>query len=318
MTLGNMPLNLKGTELSIKRTEVETTGLKNSSTMYNEHAKIVFMFDVSGSMGEKIAKTFTDQYLWTPELLAAIRQELFTEFIDPDDPMPVVAPTDEELKERVVREDLLDHFHVLPAIGKKQTALSSRLDVVKKLAKQEIRARFAKHPKSRIAVIPFGSQPAVLFDDGAPEDLWPLLDKLSCYMTVGGVERVEINKWSGKTETYIDGGTQTGGGTDILAAIREAMDACRKRPSAVGIHHFILVSDGEDGSGYTIGTWVDSFKASGIVLDYIHIGDGGINQGIANACKATGGNAVVVNTERDLETKFIAATTRLLAPPSGL
>jgi len=92
------------------------------------------------------------------------------------------------------------------------------------------------------------------------------------------------------------------------------LDVCRKKPSPVGVHHFIIVSDGEDGSSNVIGSWVPSLKASGVVLDYIHIGCEYANKGLKKACEALGGIFVTVNSERDFESKFIEVVHRKMLP----
>jgi hypothetical protein len=284
-----------------------------------EHAKLVFIFDVSGSMDSRIAKSYTDGWTWPVEKLADIRAKCMTAAINinatlfggglmPLDPADeALAPmmdtergpmgelvfsaiTDEELKERVVRATLMDHFGIEVNWSRHGSASApTRLECVKKLAKQELEKRFAKYPQSQVSMVRFGSFAESLFNDGAAVDLWPVLDNLS----IG-----------------------CGGGTDILAGIRKGMDTCRKAPSQVGVHHFIVVSDGEDGEAdRTIGSWVPTLKASGICLDYIHIGDSGVNTGLEAACKALGGECVVVNSIKDLEAKFIEAVGRLMLPP---
>ena len=53
-----------------------------------------------------------------------------------------------------------------------------------------------------------------------------------------------------------------------------------------------------------------ALKTSGVVLDYIHIGDEYVNAGLAAACKALGGEFVTVNSERDFAKKFVDAVQR--------
>jgi len=260
-------------ELATRKTEVQTNGksvLKGLDGMYDEHARLLFLFDVSGSMTQGV-------------------------------------PT----------EDL--------------TKPLSRIDLVKKLAKQEIQKRFDKFPKSAVSVVPFSGRPVTLFDMQDPKNLWPALDGLnspwSAYIcnACGRVENAPNGRWGNSNNAPVCACNNkpmtlewSDGGTDILAAIRKAMDLCRLKPSAVGIHHIILVTDGEDGNAaHTIGTWVPAMKASGVVLDYIHIGDASqANQGLVDACKQLGGEYVVVNSEKDFTTKFIAAVGRKMLPPA--
>src|SRR5437879_5095096 len=118
--------------------------LRKLGDVYSEHAKIVFLFDVSSSMNYHVAKTYTDQYQWTPEILADIRQRV-TDVVakvnqlvaDPMGMAPLVMSEeemkinllsdrergpngevifnpkdDEDLMERVVRHDLIGFFGI--------------------------------------------------------------------------------------------------------------------------------------------------------------------------------------------------------------
>ena len=313
--------NFGGAQVAVRNTALQGNGFKKLTDTYDEHAKLVFIFDVSGSMDCRIAKSYTDGWTWPVEKLADIRAKCMTAAVninaalfgglpfntsDPADGalLPLMdaergpmgeyifsAITDEELKERVVRATLMDHFGIEVNWSKHGSASApTRLECVKKLARQEVEKRFAKYPKSQVSVVRFGGFAESLFNDGAAADLWTVLDNLS----IG-----------------------CGGGTDILAGIRKGMDTCRKAPSQVGVHHFIVVSDGEDDEAdRTIGSWVPTLKSSGICLDYIHIGDSGVNTGLEAACKALGGECVVVNSIKDLEAKFITAVGRLMLPPA--
>ena len=82
----------------------------------------------------------------------------------------------------------------------------------------------------------------------------------------------------------------------------------------MGVHHFIIVSDGETWTPMT--DWIPVLKASGVILDYIHIGDREPNPEIVSACKVLGGDCVVVSTEKDFEERFVNAVSRPLLPPA--
>jgi hypothetical protein len=179
-----------------------------------------------------------------------------------------------------------------------------RIEITRKLAKQEIANRFIKYPNSRVSVVPFSGHPEIMFDGQDPSQLWPALETLD-------------TPWS---YTRPDGTVmRSDGGTDILEAIRAAVELCRQNPSPVGIHHIILVTDGEDyEADRTLVSWVPALQQSGVVLDFIHIGDTPINQGLKKACMDLGGDYVSVNTEKDFADKFISAVQRLLAPPASV
>lgn len=328
-----------GTGLVLRKTAVQQNAdFKKISDTYSEHAKLVFLFDVSGSMNSRITRdksgaTYTDEFLW-PDLndikkrVEAVRANLgcdvgndeddttsaaldpeslsIAQLLDPFTGLPKYT-TDDELKEQIIKNSLMSIFNVLPDFTKKHQEPPTRIGIVKKLAKQEINARFAKFPNSRIAVIPFSGIAAPLFDDGKQEDIDAAIEKLDVNL------RIEHKNKDGIVSkvTYMDGGT------DILAAIHEGMDVCRRAPSAVGIHHLIVVTDGGAGV-WQIVDWIDNMKASGIVLDYIHIGDETPNKDLVDACKALGGDCVSVNTEKDLKEKFMAAVSRPMLPPASV
>lgn len=341
MKLDNTNMTFGTTGITLRKQAVESNPFhkKTISDTYSEHAKLVFLFDVSGSMASPIArsvsgKAYSDIYIWSPEVLADIRNRVGTVInemnfkrqtipdwslwdateeeqelgklrdlqMGPGGEFVFSSKDDEDLKDRILRADLTGYLNIPTDFSKKPIKPPTRMDIVKKLAKQEIMNRVKKFPKGRIAVVPFGDQPITLFDDGDPAQLETELDKLTDH---------------GMTVTHADGtSSYAGGGTDILKAIRSGMEICRNKPSAVGIHHFILVTDGEDyTASATIPTWVPAMKASGVVLDYIHIGDSGVNDGLKQACQDLGGDYISVNSEIELEEKFVQAINRPLLPP---
>lgn len=307
-------LKLKGTEIAVRSADVQETQsvLQKIETVYDEQAKLVFLFDVSTSMGLRVSQTYTEQFLFPPEKLVEIRQRvaeaiaaanvgaMFSNLLYMADPERgpngefVFNPKDdEEVKARVVRNDLIGVFGIEVDWEKHGQQPPKRIELVKRLAISELRNRFKKFPQSCIAVVPFGSYPQVMFDDGTPEELWSELDKLcTCYGTCGG-------------------------GTNILRAVACAVEVCRSKPSPIGVHHFIIVSDGEDhAANARLPKWTQTLKASGVVLDYIHIGDREPNTGIAQVCRELGGDCVVVNSEASFREKFVEAVNRKMLPPA--
>ncbi len=342
MKLDNASLTFGGNALAVRKTEIKKdTAGKTVADTYAEHAKLVFLFDVSGSMAamvtrDRLGSSYSDQFIWLDETMAAIRADATSaaaklNALDADDDadgtepqyaltrgeelasalidqrqfgMPrVFAPADDEdLKQRVMRADMTDQFGILPALGRHQAPLS-RMDIVKKLAASEIIARFNKFPDSRVAVVAFGGNTMTLFDDGAADAVAAEVEKLNFQ----GMRKYDA---AGTPVEYMEHNE-----TNILGAVRTGMDICRNKPSAVGLHHFILVTDGGDSDAdRSLPGWVPSMKASGVVLDYIHIGDEYANDGVKAACLATGGEFNVCNTEKDIKEKFTLAVARLCLP----
>jgi len=308
-------LGFTGGEMVLRDPKPKTeTTLEKLQNSYDEFAKLIFIFDISGSMITKLAGRFAEQYLWNDSDMARIRmafasvinkvnaalaaniepktlldseeQKIFSCLIRKENGWGI--PDDDELKSRVIEKGLAATFW-LSLNPKCAHPVPSRLDVVKRLSTQEIKRRYEKYPKSSVAVILFASSTQVLFHDGNLDEL---------YIALMGLKE------------------GLGGGTRILEGIRTGMEVCRNSPSKVGIHHFIIVSDGEDGEcEKEIGSWVPALRASGIVLDYIHIGDHHTNASLMKASVELGGTACVVEKEEDIETKFVEAVQRKMLPP---
>jgi hypothetical protein len=330
MKLDSTSLNLSGAGLVLRKTAVQQNAqFKKISDTYSEFAKLVFLFDVSGSMNARIAtdkhgSSYATEFLWPEGCLADIRKRVANLIgnmvmeangVDSADTvtdaeltslvnvflMPPVQlfTDDEDLKSQIIKADLMAFLGIIPDITKKHQEPPTRLGVLRTLAKQEINARFQKYPNSRIAVIPFSGIAAPLFDDGKAEEVDAAIDKLDPHMQIP----------TAKGMCYMDGGT------DIMQAIGEGLEVCRKNPSKVGMHHIIVVSDG--GSGINT-NWTPILKASGVVLDYIHIGDVTPNQELVMMCKELNGDCVTVNSEMELKEKFALAVNRLMLPPSSV
>lgn len=314
-----MKLNFTNTGLVLRKTALETESrIKPLNGVYDEFQKLVFLFDCSGSMNNYIARSYEDQYQWPEEKLAEIRTKAEAAFaakqiidqIEDEalratemfllgtevhelaswcDPATGKAKPDAELKLNVIRTGRIGDFGIALNWEKHTDVPPSRIEVVKKLAHSELAKRVAKYPMGQLAIIRFGSGATVLYEEGRDEAmLWAAVDSL----------------------------TADDGGTEILNALNTGMGVCRKNPSKVGVHHFVLVTDGGDTGGGDFLGWIPTLKASGVILDYIHIGDESPNSEISAVCKATGGEYALVNSEKSLREKFVEAVSRKCLPPA--
>ncbi len=313
-------MEFDNTSIVLRKTALETQSkLTSLNGVYDQYQKLVFLFDCSGSMSQMIASGYEDQYQWPEDKMAEIRKaaeeawhQKDAAMNEPDenvraanvfmlDPQVFIlsqlcdsdgnALPDTELKREVIRHNLIGDFNIPVEWTKHTEKPPSRIGVVKKLAKSELEKRLKKYPTGQLTVIRFGSTAHPVYEESKDVAmLWK------------AVEQLDTNE----------------GGTDILNALSLGMELCRKSPSQVNVHHFVLVTDGEDwNAGSAIIDWIPTLKASGIVLDYIHIGDSGKNEGIAQACKETGGNYALVNSEKALSEKFVEAVQRKCLPPSS-
>lgn len=315
-----MEINFTNTGLVLRRTALETESrIKPLNGVYDEFQKLVFLFDCSGSMNNYIARSYEGQYLWPEEKMAEIRKKAEDAFATKQavdeiedealratemfllgaevhelaswcDPATGKAKPDADLKLAVIRTGRIGDFGIALNWEEHTDVPPSRIEVVKKLAHSELAKRVAKYPKGQLAIIRFGSGAQVLYQEGRDEAmLWAAVDSL----------------------------TANDGGTEILNALNTGMSVCRKNPSKVGVHHFVLVTDGGDTGGGDFLGWIPTLKASGVILDYIHIGDEERNDLIARVCEATGGEYALVNSEKSLREKFVEAVQRRCLPPSS-
>ena len=325
MSINLNNLTLKGTEIAVvPKPQEEPSVVKKMEGVYDELSKKIFLFDCSGSMREQLAET--DKYLWpeaTMEVIRKVARDLLTKT-----PNPIMAEIEREhayfpadrflarhdwgtepseirndagLKAAVVAYDLMKYFGVIPDVTRDPNQRPiSRTDVVRKLAKREVLKRFDRFPEGKLSVIRFNDYAEVLFESEV----------------VSKHDHGRIQEIREKLEEVFNSKLEGSGCTNYLEALRTGLESCRRFPSKVGLHHFIFVGDGEDGvCAAHIESWIPTLQASGVVLDYIHIGETTPNRGIVNTCIALGGQCVTVSSETEFEDRFVEAATRKLLPP---
>lgn len=292
--------------------------------MYDRFSKLIYAIDASGSMGEgMLSEESVNLYKWTPEILEQFmlameedkyfeklwkeeRKEMAEEFEEDGDtfegddtsPVDVRSLTDAQLKMEIVKENLSDKYGIPLEQDYKygmKGRSRSKMMALKDAAKNFVHTRFQKFADARVGVFSFEDTPMLLCAAGASEE-----------EVMQAINRLPDNG---------------GGGTNIYRAVDRVVNECKKRPSEVGLHHIVLVSDGCDYGGVQVKELVPKMKELGIVFDFIYmIGLSPDTQGEAVAkvmrevCEATGGEYTVVKTEEDFEQKFLEVSNRKMLP----
>lgn len=275
--------------------------------MYDRFLKLIYVIDCSGSMGEGLAPDdAVNQYKWTKELLAEFRkamkkQELETiqDFEGNQEDMPPipVAPDDDEVLKQYIVDNRLDREYGinLPMDYAHMGQTKTKMQAVKEAADRFIRERFEKYPEADVLVLRFEEE-AKLVTRGTQHD--KVLQAIQLLPDYGG------------------------GATAIMPALQRALSECKKRPSNVGAHHIILVSDGLDYRATAVARLVPMMKELGVVLDFIYIvGRNGeeypdVVEAIKAACTETGGEFSKISTEQDFRQKFFQVSNRKCLPPA--
>lgn len=281
--------------------------------MYDRFSKLWYVVDASGSMGEgMISEDYVKRFKWSPEILEAFRSKMRTdkdlvqeaeewdedaeEEVLVEVPMNVDSMSDDDLKMVILRENLADKYQIdLEMDHSVRLKSRSKMMALKDAAKSFVHTRFMKFPDARVGLFQFENHPQLLCATGASEaEVMEAINRLP------------------------DDG---GGGTNIYAAVERVVNECKQKPSEVGLHHVVLVSDGCDYGGVRVKELLPKMKELGIVFDFIYmVGTSGDSMGEAVAkvmrevCEATGGEYTVVKTEQDFEQKFLAASNRPMLP----
>lgn len=322
ISTGQSTVHKEEFEKVVDRATVDAGEGTTLTDMYDRFSKLLYVIDSSGSMGEgMLSDDSLKLYKWTPEILEQFRvameaddtlveeepeqfdeDEEFLEESEEEDPEQILehidvrAMSDNEIKMAVIRDRLDSKYNIHLEMNYSARLKSrSKMMALKDAAKEFVHIRFMRFKDARVGVFSFEDRPKLLCAAGASEE-----------EVMNGIERLP------------DFG---GGGTNIYAAVEQVVNECKKRPSEVGLHHIVLVSDGCDGGGVRVRDLVPKMKELGIVFDFIYmVGVSGDNQGEAVArvmqevCEATGGEYTVVKTEKDFEQKFLAVSSRLMLP----
>lgn len=301
--------------------------------MYDKYMKLIYLFDVSGSMSSGMAPEDTASlYEWPQDLLKKFRERMKK---DPDivsDSMSAMNGTDpddldeddlddysddmsdgflsaadidnlseNELKRKIIDEGLSKKYNI--PLQRKAVSYSNRysgkskLEAVKDAARRFVAERFKKYPAANVKVFAFDE---------------------SCQDRTHGVGEQAV--------LYALDSLVPSGMTDIYGAVDRGVSECKKRPSEVGANHIVLVSDGFDSNaGMVEEKLLSRMLENTVVFDFIYIigGDDDLGERVANdavinslkrVCEKTGGKFEIVSKESDFEKKFIEASKRLCLP----
>lgn len=298
--------------------------------MYDRFSRLLYVIDASGSMGDgMLSEDSFKNYKWPKDLMAQFRErmkadeglwddededesdyfgdeedfDLDEEDDDPDEDeepeqLDVDSLGDDEVKMLILRENLSARYGIPLEMNYSYRGKSrSKMMALKDAAKDFVHQRFQRVPDAKVAVFQFETSPQLLCAAGASET-----------EVLAAINRLP------------DGG---GGGTNIYSAVERAISECKQRPSEVGLHHIVLVSDGCDYGGIRVRDFLPRMKELGIVFDFIYmvgLGEDATADQVAKVmqevCEATGGEYTVVKTEQDFEQKFLEVSNRPLLPPA--
>lgn len=302
--------------LTVRRSEV-----KSREDVYDEGTKKIFILDISYSMIERIIDEATvDKFVWGKDTMNRIRDlvrkveaKVDGDVVDSSGDMfgdgPPVTLTEEEeklyyrllpviddeekLKAEVVANDLIGYFGVSLDYIRHDSKAKPKIDLMKEMALQEIEKRVSEYPDAEIATLVFNHKPEFLQFDGTVDGLKLALLGIFCC-----------------------------GGTNIKKAIEESIGALRGSASLV--HHFVLVSDGQDYQN--LDHLLPVLVEKSVVLDFIFIDSISHRwwsqrkgaESLKRLCDATGGRYIRVTTQSDLKKNFVEAARRKCLPPAPM
>ncbi|MHA1215924.1 MAG: VWA domain-containing protein [Candidatus Thorarchaeota archaeon] len=311
-------IDLRNTSLTLHTNEKpQTATSKLGASDLEGKAKLVFLFDISWSMSDRVGENLTDQYVWSDAVINQFYDDCIKardtwEAAQQGDPVAVLELANDAVlrkvaaaavgadatilasrpadwaKDQIIAMDLIGRYKVEIRWEKHTKKPPRKIDLVRRLGRQEIMHRLTKYPDADVVAIMFNHDPTMIFDSRNVAS--SVEDELN-----GAIDALQIS-----------------GGTKILRALHAAFDAINLRPSEIFVHHIVVVSDGED-NVRGLGKWVGAFKQAHVVLDYIHIGNSYWANGILRTvCEKTGGEFVVVTNEREFEERFVEAARRKL------
>lgn len=325
LMVSNTPAENSTDELLQGKVQDVTVHQSEASTLealYDEHQKLIFLFDISGSMLAPLALGAVpemSEIRWTVSdsdfhraIIDALRGNIGLEdraalgttlqLTSDDEDRDFMGEllyrvTDaEEAKINSLDVTLLKMMLLStrnwPAFGDYRNPVR-RIEMVRQLAKEQVERRLVKYPNADIEILAFDSATHRMRGK-------TVLEKLESFQL-----------------------TCLGGMTAIGRAIKDALALCKKAPSSIGLHHLVLVSDAGHNEGHlnedaTLKQMLDL----GVVFDMILVSEEMRRSSLCDTFKMwaaqTGGAFEVVATSTDFRQKFLQATERKLLPPASV
>jgi von Willebrand factor type A domain len=303
--------------------DVHIGGGETVNEMYDRLSRLLYVIDSSGSMAESMMDVNdTKPYDWTKPMIEELRlaikmenpnvgldseeaeQYEYPEDIPEDEALDVDAMSDQEVKVYALTHGQQDHYRnvnfggvKIPYSGvygrKKDTR--TKMQALKEAARNFVKQRFLKFPEALVSIFSFEDRARLISQGPTEQAVLAAIDSLPDF---------------------------GGGGTNIYEAVSTAVNECKQRPSEVGLHHIVLVSDGMDGGATRCQNLLERMKSTGIVFDFIYMLGAGGDEGdhvikvLKALCEATGGEFTIVRSEQDFAQKFLAVSSRPLLPAS--
>lgn len=304
-----------------KKQEEQSHGMVNMEagksaldSIYDHYQKKIYVFDRSWSMESGMApEDERKQYLWEPATLKKFRDLIADEMtaeviagdLDEDESKQTAAELADDAK--LVDYILQHQIHRRPDLEPPKdpnappAQTERKIQAVRGAMKRFVEKRFNQYPDAQVGMIGFGSQSYIMCYPGAPKP-----------EVMMAIEALQPDM----------------GGTDICGAIDRALSEFKTRPSHVGSHHLVMVTDAE--ASMTPGQAEDflrTMKQLNVMFDFIYVkgqsehsyyGDApdSIVNLLKRMCKETGGEYAEVSKSSDFEVKFFQASERKALPPA--
>lgn len=284
------------------------------SDLFDRYQKIIYLIDESGSMVSGMApEDEAKMYNFTDAVLEKFRnhiREVRIQNILKEDPklsqlealQEASADMEDEglqhtpnLIEYIVTHNLVEQTGIdVPRNWNVETI--RKVDAVRSSMKKFVEQRFKKYADAQVAVFGFDGSTTVHCYAGSPlEDVVKAIENLSAH----------------------------GSSTNITQAVERAIKECKRRPSSVGAHHIVLVSDGLDYGAIKVKDLLEQMKTTNICFDFIfvkgeygHSANPEVVKVLKEVCYNTGGEYNEVSKMSDFQDKFLAVSNRRALPPA--